>query len=145
MTWTYKGKQIDEIGEEYIGFVYCITNTINGRKYIGKKQSIKKITRPPLKNKTRRRITYAESDWKEYYGSSEELQKDINTHGKENFKREILHFCKSKGELSYIELREQMDRRVLETDEYYNGIIQVKIHKRHVKSPSLWIQRQKGK
>ena len=130
--WTHNGTIVEAIPSEMVGFVYIITNLINGRKYIGKKQSIKKITRPPLKGKSRRRITYSESDWKDYYGSSEELKQDINTYGKENFSREILHFCKSKGELSYQELIEQVERRVLERDDYYNGIINVKIHKSHV-------------
>ncbi len=132
MNWTHHGTVVETIPAEYVGFVYCITNTLNGRMYIGKKMSIKKITRPPLKGKKRKRITYSESDWKSYYGSSEHLTKDIDTYGKENFQREILHFCKSKGDLSYTELKEQIDRRVLETDDYYNGIIQVKIHKSHV-------------
>ena len=51
MTWLYKGNEVDEIAEEYIGFVYLITNTIDGKKYIGKKLAQFRKTRPPLKGK----------------------------------------------------------------------------------------------
>ena len=90
-----------------------------------------------LKNGTKKKKkikSLVDSDWREYHGSSVELNKDVETLGKENFKREILHYCKSKAECSYIELREQMERRVLENSDYYNGIIQVKIHKNHIKN-----------
>lgn len=89
-----------------------------------------------LKNgtKKKKRIkSLVDSDWREYYGSSVELNNDVAILGRDKFTREILHYCKSKAECSYIELREQMERRVLENADYYNGIIQVKIHKNHLK------------
>ena len=84
--------------------------------------------------KKKKKIRYKEeSDWKTYWSSSEELNKDVKELGEEYFRRDILHFCYSKGKLSYMELKEQIERKVLETDEYMNGIIQVRIHKSHIK------------
>jgi hypothetical protein len=127
MQWTYQGKPVDEIPEKIIGFVYLITNLTNGKKYIGKKLSQFKKTRPPLKGKKRKRRSLVESDWRDYWGSSDKLQADVDELGPENFTREILYFCTSRGELSYLEAKEQFDRQVLLTDEYYNGIINVRV------------------
>jgi len=127
MHWTYKGKQIESISDEYEGFVYLITNLKTGQKYIGKKLAKFKTTKPPLKGKKNKRRGYKESDWKTYWGSSDRLNADVEALGPENFTREILYFCKSRAEMSYIEAREQFDRRVLETDDYYNGIINVRV------------------
>lgn len=127
MDWTYQGKTIDEIPEGYIGFVYLITNLTNNRKYIGKKLAQFRKSRPPLKGKKNRRKYTVESDWKDYWGSSDRLNEDIKNLGTDKFTREILYFCKSRSELSYIEAKEQFYRRVLETDDYYNGIINVRV------------------
>ena len=127
MQWTYQGKPVDEIPEKIIGFVYLITNLTNGKKYIGKKLSQFKKTRPPLKGKKRKRRSLVESDWRDYWGSSDKLQADVDELGPEKFTREILYFCTSRGELSYLEAKEQFDRQVLLTDEYYNGIINVRV------------------
>ena len=127
MSWTYRGKEITEIPDEYEGFVYLITNLTNNQKYIGKKLAKFKTTKPPLKGKKNKRRGYKESDWRTYYGSSDRLNADVAALGEENFTREILYLCKGRGEMSYIEAREQFDRRVLETDDYYNGIINVRV------------------
>ena len=127
MSWLYKGKQVKEISNEYEGFVYLITNLTNNRKYVGKKLSKFKTTKPPLKGKKNRRRGHKESDWRDYWGSSDKLNEDVEALGPKNFTREILYFCKSRGEMSYLEAKEQFDRRVLETDEYYNGIINVRV------------------
>jgi hypothetical protein len=140
MTWYFQNEVVNELPEDCIGFVYCITNTISGRRYIGKKlakfskttyKTVKLKNGTKKKKKIRSKI---DSDWQEYYGSSVELTKDIDTLGKQNFSREILHYCKSKAETSYVEAREQFDRKVLESDDYYNGHIQVRVHGSHIKS-----------
>ncbi len=138
MTWTYQGTVIEELPEECVGYVYIITCIPTGRKYIGKKLAkFSKITYKTVKlkngTKKRKRIKgKIDSDWKEYWGSSPNLQADIEQLGKENFTREILHYCGSKAETSYIEAREQFERRVLESDDYYNGIINCRIHGSHI-------------
>ena len=137
--WLHENNTIDQLPDDCVGFVYLITNTKNGRKYIGKKlakfsrTSTKTVT---LKNGTKKKKkvrSKIDSDWQEYYGSSNELNKDVEELGKENFTREILFFCKSKAECSYIEAREQFVRRVLESDEYYNNNIMCRIHGSHIK------------
>lgn len=127
MNWTYQGNEIDTIPDEYEGFVYLITNTTNDRKYIGKKLAKFKTTKPPLKGKKNKRRGYKESDWRDYWGSSDKLQADVEQLGADKFTREILYFCTSRAEMSYLEAKEQFDRRVLETEEYYNGIINVRV------------------
>ena len=127
MQWTYQGIIVGEIPEGIIGFVYLITNLTTGRKYIGKKLAQFKRTKPPLKGKKRKRKTTVESDWRDYWGSSESLQADVAALGPEQFTREIIYYCKSRSELSYLEAKEQFDRCVLETDDYYNGIINVRV------------------
>ena len=126
--WTFNGKKIIELPEDVVGFVYHITNTTNGRKYIGKKLAKFKRSKAPLKGRRNRRRYKVESDWQDYYGSSDDLTIDIKRLGAENFKREILFYCKSKSELSYVEAREQFARKVLETKDYYNGHIRVRVH-----------------
>lgn len=133
MTWLYEGAEFkSEDIEDYVGFVYCITDLSNNRKYIGKKNFWSTRRLAPLKGKSRRRTKKTESDWQEYFGSSEEVKTLVEEHGHDRFKREILHLCRSKGEMSYIEAKEQFDREVLLSDEYYNEFIGCKIHSRHV-------------
>lgn len=139
MSWYYHDEIIEKLPEDCLGFVYCITNLSNNRKYIGKKlanfsKTKTKTITTKAGVKKKKKIRYKEeSDWQTYWSSSEELQKNVKELGKSNFRRDILHFCKSKGGLSYYELKEQVERKVLESDEYLNGIIQVRIHKSHIK------------
>ena len=128
LMWTYQEKPIDELPEDVVGFVYQITNTTNDRMYIGKKLAKFKRSRRPLKGRKNMRRYKVDSDWQEYYGSSDELTLDIKKLGKEYFKREILFYCYSKAELNYVEAREQFARKVLESDNYYNGHIRVRVH-----------------
>ena len=143
MSWTHQGQLVTEIPEEYIGFVYLITNTISGKMYIGKKLSkFAKTTYKvvKLKNGTKKRKKIkgkVESDWQNYYGSNDTLKADVIKLGPENFQREILYYCKTKAECSYIEAREQFSRRVLESDDYYNGQISVRVHGSHIKGKIL--------
>lgn len=139
MTWFYNNEEVKELPEDCVGFVYIITNTTNNKKYIGKKLAkFSKTTYKTVKlkngNKKKKKIrSKIDSDWQEYYGSSPNLTEDVNNLGKEKFTREILYYCKSKSECSYIEAREQFTRKVLESDEYYNGHIQVRVHGSHIK------------
>lgn len=126
--WIYEQKEVDELPEGVVGFVYQITNTTNGRMYIGKKLARFKRSRPPLKGRKNKRRFSVDSDWRDYYGSSDELTLDILKLGKEKFTREILFYCRSKAQLSYVEAREQFARKVLESNDYYNGHIRVRVH-----------------
>lgn len=132
--WLYNGKEFtsEDIGE-YIGFVYMLTDLSNNKKYVGKKLLVSKRRLKPLKGMKRKRTVLKESDWQSYYGSSEEVKQIVEEKGGSNFHREILHLCKAKGELSYLEAKEQFDRGVLFSDEYYNEFIGCKIHSKHVK------------
>ena len=132
MTWLFESKEIEVLPEDCVGFVYLITNLTNNRKYIGKKLARFKTSKPPLKGRKNRRRGTKESDWREYYGSNDELNEDIKQLGTENFQREILYYCNSKAECSYIEAREQFRHKVLESQEYYNGHIQVRVHGSHI-------------
>ena len=138
MTWLYENSPVETLPEDCVGFVYIITNLISGRKYIGKKlakfskttyKTVKLKNGTKKKKKIRSKI---DSDWLAYYGSSPELTKDVTELGKENFKREILFYCSSKSECSYIEAREQFQHKVLESKDYYNGHIQVRVHGSHI-------------
>jgi hypothetical protein len=115
------------INETTFGFIYEITNLTTNKKYIGKKQCFMRIKRKPLKGKTRNRITIAESTWKTYTSSSNDLNEDIAKYGKENFTFKIVKTCGSKWELAYEEIKEQINKNVLLRDDYYNGIINVRI------------------
>jgi len=132
--WSYNGKEFtSEMIEDNIGFVYMVTDKETGMKYIGKKNFFSKVTRPPLKGKKRKRRSLKESDWKTYCGSSEVVKTLVEENGLGHFEREIIHLCKSKGELTYMELKEQVDRKVLfKPDEYHNAFIGVRIHRKHV-------------
>ena len=132
MSWLFESNEIEALHEDCVGFVYLITNLTNNRKYIGKKLARFKTSKPPLKGRKNRRRGTKESDWREYYGSNDELNKDIEQLGTENFQREILYYCNSKAECSYIEAREQFRHKVLETPQYYNGHIQVRVHGSHI-------------
>jgi hypothetical protein len=138
MTWYFQNELVESLPEDCVGFVYLITNLTTGRKYIGKKlakfskttyKTVKLKNGTKKKKKIRSKI---DSDWRDYYGSNLELSKDVDTLGVENFKREILFYCKSKSECSYIEAREQFTHKVLESKDYYNGQISVRVHGSHI-------------
>jgi hypothetical protein len=127
--WLYENVVFEQIPEGIVGFVYCITNLTNSRKYLGKKNFYFSKTKTVKGKKKRFKV---ESDWRDYYGSNKELNADVTLLGKENFKREILKLCKSKGEFGYYEAKYQFENNVLESDDWYNSWIMVRIHKKHL-------------
>jgi hypothetical protein len=138
MTWTYLNKPLTELPDDVTGFVYLITNLTNNRKYIGKKLAKFSKTRYKMhtqkngkrvKKKIRSKV---DSDWKDYYGSSDALTKDIEQIGKHLFRREIIRMCYSKAECSYWEAKEQFYNGVLESADWYNAQISVRLHKSHI-------------
>ena len=139
MTWTYQGLPVEELPEDCVGFVYLITNRVSGRKYIGKKlakfaKTSYKVVKLKNGTKKKKRVrSKIDSDWLTYYGSNEELNKDVAAMGADQFTREIMYYCRSKAECSYIEAREQFTHKVLESQDYYNGQISVRVHGSHIK------------
>lgn len=121
--WYYQGTPLTLAPEEYQGFVYLITNLTNNRMYIGKKNFWMTQKLQPLKGKTRRRHRRKESDWQEYWGSSAALLKDIEQHGPDQFRREIIRLCSNKNQMSYWEMKTQFALNVLTDPNYYNEYI----------------------
>ena len=134
--WLLEGKPYDpkyeEIPPEYVGFVYRITDTETGEKYIGQKRFRKTKTLPITKTRKRRKRTLVESDWRTYYSSSQVIKENVVAGHTDRYKREILSFGYSKGDLNFLELKEQMDNNVLFDDTYLNGILNARIHKKHI-------------
>lgn len=129
--WLYNGEVVNEIDPKYIAFVYMITNLTDGRRYIGKK--LTKFSRTKTVKGKKKKVKI-DSDWQTYWSSSEEVQKDVKELGEDNFRREILHFCLSKGTSTYLEAKEQFANEVLENpDLWYNGHIQCRVHRNHLK------------
>lgn len=120
------GKEVDELP---YGFIYLIENTVNGKKYIGKKQmkSVKKLK--PLKGKKNKRHFDIETDWKTYTSSSNEVNQDIVTFGKDKFVFSIIKFCGSKSELAYEEIKLQLKEDVILREDYYNGIVNCRLNR----------------
>lgn len=140
MVWLFENQTVEVLPEDCVGFVYIITNTVTGKKYIGKKlakfsKTSYKVVKLKNGKKKRKKIrSKIDSDWQQYYGSNDQLNEDIKQLGNDKFTREILFYCRSKAECSYVEAREQFNHRVLESDDYYNGHIQVRVHGSHIKN-----------
>jgi len=131
MTWLYDGNKFGELPEQFYGFVYLITNNTTGKKYIGKKLFYSQKQRQVKGKKKKYKV---ESDWKDYYGSNEELIKDVELLGRDSFTRKIVRLCKTKGECSYFEAKYQFEYDVLlNPDLFYNTWIMCKIHRKHLK------------
>ena len=111
------------------GFLYLITNTVNNRKYIGKKQmkSIKKLK--PLKGKKNKRHFDVETDWRTYTSSSSDVNSDILKFGKDKFTFQIIRLCGSKSEMAYEEIRLQILNDVLFRVDFYNGIVNCRLNR----------------
>lgn len=133
MVWYYNGREVtDEDVVDYKTFVYCITNLVDGRKYVGKKR-LKFVRRKNITGRKRKVTVLSDSDWKSYYGSSTELQSDVSRLGEACFSREIIRLCKSLSEANYYELREQMINDVLlKPNDYYNAYVGSRISRRQL-------------
>lgn len=130
MGWLFEGKDFVPPEKAY-GFIYCITNTVNGKKYIGRKY----LTKAGYKTvKGKRKKLRKTSDWETYHGSSPQLLKDIEIFGKDNFTREILKICYSRGECNYWEAALIVEHNALLSDDYYNQWLQVKVSRLHIKN-----------
>ena len=134
--WLYEDKpwnpEYDDIPPEYFGFIYRITDKETGEMYIGQKRMRRTKTLPVTKTRKRKQKLLVESDWRTYYSSSKHIQNNVSKGLEGLYKREILRFGYSKGDLSYLETLEQFNQGVLLKDEYLNGIINCRIHKKHL-------------
>lgn len=130
MLWIYEGQPVHTAPDFAVAYVYAITNTISGRRYIGKKS----LRRSKIKRKAGARNSkiITESNWRDYYGSNKQLLADVAYYGELNFTREILCWCKTKGDANYYELKYQILEQVLEKEEYYNVYIGSRIHANHL-------------
>ena len=132
--WYYNEEQFTETPDNYTGFVYIITDLSNNRKYVGKKLFYRSKILPKNSKRKRRSRETIESDWRTYCGSSKKVSELVEEYGLDRFKREIIRLCKTKGEMTYFEMKEQIDREVLFSDDYYNEFIGGKIHSKHLGS-----------
>tara|TARA_R110002074_G_scaffold257007_1_gene429472 strand:- start:123 stop:536 length:414 start_codon:yes stop_codon:yes gene_type:complete len=133
--WNYNEDEFDpseEFLKDYVGFVYRITEKDTGRMYLGKKLFWRPKTLPVNKTRKRKVKLKVISDWQKYYGSSEHLKESIAKTGVDNYHREILKLCRTKGECSYYEAKLQFENDVLLDDMYYNAFIGCKIHAKHL-------------
>lgn len=129
--WTFFGLPYTELVDNHIGFVYIITNTLTNKRYVGKKNFFFSKTKMVKGKKKKIKV---DSDWKEYYSSSEELKSDVEKFGKDNFKREIIKLCHSKGEMSYFEAKIQFEQDVLlYPNLWYNSWISCRVRGSHLK------------
>lgn len=130
MTWLYEGNPYTVAPEQHMGFIYLITNLSTNQRYIGKKLfwSTKKL--PPLKGRKNKRHKRVETDWQDYWSSSERVKRDVELHGKDNFRRDIVMFCDNKNQLAYHETRLQFQFGVLVSDDWYNDYIGCRVTSR---------------
>jgi hypothetical protein len=134
MEWLYKDTtitSIEDISENFYGFIYVTTHIPTGKKYLGKKSLIhnvkKKLTKKQLAEqplsrgrKPTHEVIQKESDWKTYYGSEEFIKQKIKEGKQEEFTREILLFVSNKKLLTYYECKFQFTLSVLENDKWMN-------------------------
>lgn len=133
LPWIYQGASFEEVPKGIVSFVYLLTDTITGKKYIGKKSFVTVSTEMV---KGRRKHTRRESDWKKYYSSNLDIMALVKGGNHARFTREILHLCKTKGTASYLEAKEIFARGALETDEYYNYFLEIRVNGGHLKLES---------
>ena len=130
LSWKYKGKIYKTTPEDYEAFVYLLEFE-DGTKYVGKKVFYS-IRRVKVKGKMRRKVVKKESDWMKYMSSSDVVKEKIAL-GHKLKKRQILHLCTTRGEATYLEVKEMFIRDVLCTNEYLNLNILAKFFKGYCK------------
>ena len=130
--WNFKGKELsdDQIPDKAIGFIYRITQISNGKQYLGKKLLTKSATKSVKGVKKKIRV---ESDWRDYWSSSPALLDYITSHGLDDFTKEILVFCSSKGSLLYCEELALYAVGALESDQWWNSNIRSKVYRSWVR------------
>lgn len=148
--WKYEGKvikELDDMPEDAFGFIYRVTHKPTGKRYLGRKQLIYKRKRKIGKRETAKlkeekkeageshwwivpkyKYVKKESDWKDYYGSNDEIAELLEKDGEDAFEREILEFAYHKKQLTYKETRLLFEKRVLEDESYVNSNIQGKFY-----------------
>jgi len=136
--WYYRNEVYDPAPDTLnpkvdVGFVYLITNLVNGKKYIGKKRFFSSRSKK-IAGSTRKKRTKVESDWRDYYGSNSAIQEDVKNLGPDNFRREILYLCRSLSECSYLEAYEQFTRKAILDPSYYNDWLSVRVTRKHLKN-----------
>lgn len=136
--WMHEGVEFDpSLHPQAKSFVYVIECLLDGKKYIGKKLLTRAKTMPPLKGKKRKRRSRVESNWREYWGSNEELQADVKRMGPDKFKRTVLRVCQTAAEASYYEAHHQfLSEVLLRPDDFYNRHIRVRVHTNHLRKIS---------
>jgi|TARA_R110001592_G_scaffold11657_10_gene57200 hypothetical protein len=138
--WIFEGQPFlsENIGE-FVGFVYRITNLESSRQYIGRKYFYQ--LRKPRGGGRR---VKSESDWKKYYGSSDELNQDRRGLGNSSFKREILSLQLTKGKVNYEETKQLFVHSVLTESldngdpKYYNSNILGRYYKKDYYDYKIW-------
>ena len=133
--WLHEGKEfktIEDFPEGIVGFVYKITNLCDGRIYVGKKILHNRLSKILTKKEIsewekpgrvpKKKKIVKESNWQEYWGSNDEIKKDLKEMGEDCFTREILVLCKSKKQMSYYEVYWQMKMEVLKVPGYNQNI-----------------------
>ena len=124
--WIFNGHPfLSEDINDHFGFVYRITNLLNGKEYIGRKY-FWQLRKP----RGGGRRVKSESNWKKYYGSSDLLNAERSEAGSNSFfRREILSLHATKGRTNYEETRQLFLNNVLSeslddgTPKYYNSNI----------------------
>jgi hypothetical protein len=127
--WVYEDGSLFEPPEKAIGFVYELCCMKTGKKYVGKK--ILHSRKIKQKNGIKKKVK-CDSDWRTYLGSSEAYVAHIEIHGAENIQRTVLHVCFDKASMSYLEMKEQVLRDAIISDEYVNGWVMCRVTRPHL-------------
>lgn len=133
---------LDDFPKDVIGFTYRITRISDGKFYVGRKNLYSERNKPLTKKelsehtgkgrKPTKKKVVAESDWQAYFGHEATLKADVKERGKEAFKREIIHLCSHKKQMTYQELRHQILQGCLESDNCWNSNILGKFWKKDI-------------